>query len=312
VDALFPIATCQSPRISRRRFLRCALAGAAGMIGELWPAFDAASIGIDANLILDAKTEDESQNYPTIGDLIYSGSAQENVWYWVDTRNINLNIYTVDARFPEANKAIIIPPREYFSNYSQVAEKTCLGYSLKKIILNNNIKYDMQMTISMLHFGYGITPDENVLNNMNIDELQDGVHYFKIDNSYNIIKLYPENVAFLKKYHRINIKKRDNSERNVIHELIKPLILKYVTYEYHNNGYLKIVTQISESGVYRALRDKKLAAIESDDRDKYMEYTIYKRKFDDQGRQNANQDDIIKTVIHDRTSPYWLQNMLHD
>jgi hypothetical protein len=285
----------------------------------LWPAFDAASIGIDANPILDAKTEDVSQNYPTIGDLINSGFAQENVWYWVNIKNVNRDIDAYSPAHPllEGKNAIVIPPREYFSNYRIVSDG-CQAYSLKKIITQDGGKFVLAMKITILHWGKKIILNNSVIDEMQVNELEvnefkEGVYYFDIIGR-SAKKLSPEDIAFLKNYYRIYIKKYNNANQKVTCEKIRPLIVAYRIYEYYQSGYMKRRIIINESGLLRPPRNSedKVPDRYADDRDKYIEYTIRDRAFNDKGMQQTSPEDEKITTLYDRTSPYWLQNMLHD
>ena len=252
---------------------------------------------------------DTMKKYRTIGEMIASGTARDNVWYWVDRRNfdVDADYYAPEEPLLEGGKVFVIPTASYFSTYWVVSDG-CYAYRLEKLQGPDGEKLVLSREVSILHWGKQVTPEKDVVDAMNIDALKNGVHYFRINDPGGVVRLRPEDVPFLREYYRVRISRMPNTTPIITYEKIRPLVAGYKIYEYYPDEHMRRRVHITECGLLRRLRDGEVSRPDpnADDRDKQIEYNVFVLEFDDKGVHES------RWTLRDRSSQMYLQNMLHD
>jgi hypothetical protein len=254
--------------------------------------------------------------FQNIGEMIDAGTAKENTWYWVDRRKVRINdeIYYPSQPLKAGRDAIVIPTNLYFSTYLRVAKHPCVAVMLKKIATSEGEKMMMYRQVSVAHWARAITPEKPIIDSINWEYLQKGVHYFRADSEGKLTALKAEDIPFLRCYYRVRVTEQPDTIRTVTYEKVRPLVMRYVIYEYYPSGFMKKRVEVTESRIMGPPRDGDIARIDryAENRDKQIEYTVYDRPFNDKGVKQTTPSDQTITVLTDRNSPLWIQNILHD
>lgn len=252
--------------------------------------------------------------YPTIKDLLLSGSVKDDAWYWVDDRpgSIHVDVSSPSIPLLEGKKAYVVTPEYYLQgDYGESA--AWQAFMFRKIQSTEGKKYILTRRVYLSHWGKIKKPDDQLAKSMDMDNLPPGFHAFKSDAQNNIVPISINDAAFLRSYHRVKVTVAEDGTRTTQYQNIHPLVAKYVLYDYHPSGRMKRRLAIAENGVLAAYTPGKTAIDPTgDDRDKYLEYEVRDRKFNDKGQPQTKPSEEVITRLKDRGSPYWLQNILHD
>jgi hypothetical protein len=255
----------------------------------------------------------KGKNMQTVRDLIFSGTVQENNWYLIDSTSIDIGYDLMIPRFPltERSKSLVVTPDHYLQK-SYGLDGPWEGIMLCAFKREKKTIYALSDRIYISHWGNELPLDEVQSNKMRIDELESGFHFFARDHSGAYHKLSIDDVAFLKFYYRIRVKRGENGESMVKAEKIRPIIAEYNLYDYYPTGDMKQRTTIMEVGVMGPQEPGKYFDRMADDRDKHLAYEVRIRKFYPKGQRQTTPHDEIISELTDKTHRFWLQNILRD
>jgi hypothetical protein len=264
------------------------------------------------------------KQYKSIGEMLDSSAVQEGVWYWIDGRKIDIDtdIYYPSLPLKSLKDALVIPAERFFTNYKRVAGHGCAAVMLKKIATPDGQKMLAYREVSIAHWAEEITPEKSVIDAIDAQNLPKGVHYFKVDQQGGLsltsegkpVIIKAEDIAFLRCYFRVMITVNPDRTRIVTYERVRPLVMRYVIYEYYPSGFMKTKVDIRETRLMGPPRDGDAGYLHrnADNRDSFIEYTVYHRPFNDKGIKQTTPSDQTVTVLTDRSSLFWVQNILHD
>lgn len=255
------------------------------------------------------------KDYPTIKEMLLDGTLKDNTWYWVDARQGNTLIDVASPAFPllEGKKAYVVTP-EYYIQGNYGYDSAWQAFMFKNIQSTEGEKYILTKRVYLSHWGKEFIPDAQFIKYVDVDKLTPGVHGFRRDAQGAIIPISMTDAAFLRSYYRVYVRIAKDGTRTVRYENIRPIVAQYTLYDYYPSGRMKRRVAIAEVNVLgpQGLPGKPVIDRTGDDRDKYLEYEVRDRKFNDKGQPQTKPGDEVITRLKDKNSPYWLQNILHD
>lgn len=238
----------------------------------------------------------------SVGCLLDSNKIKLNIWYCVDL-NLDSEERIKDSKnknnpLKYGRKATIINPGylEEEGYYSPPWN----AFMFKEIQTTKGTDIVIDKKISIIHGGGRIEQDQidsSILNYISkevFNKTREGIYYFK-KNGTSIVEVMPKDLAFIKSYYRVYIQRSDGKLNPDIF-FVKTEIVSFEEFEYFPSGRVSKKTMVTMQG-----NQKGYGVIEFlfDD----VDYGLF---------SDRQYNKRTRTVIFDKNSPYWLNNMLHD